>query len=330
MVLAGQLNEMAHIISEVAEEIYNVVDVGEQLEERIRKRLRKEGIISKNILVVERKEHRIEVYVTLKMERGNKVATKEIATLISEACRKDMIPSHEGAMAIGREYTTVFFEEDSAFRVLTGVARLPKEGEEASGDNYAFTKVGTGRVVISLSDGMGSGRRACKESETIIELTEQFLEAGFSGETVVQMINGAMVARSEEQAISSLDIADIDLYSGVCNFIKVGASTTFIKRDTKVEMLTSTSLPLGIFHQQDFDSIEKKLYDEDYIILVTDGVLDRVGTDQPEEVLCKIIEQLKRTSPREMASKILSKVMMMSNEDIKDDMSVLVAGIWKK
>ena len=330
VVLAGQLNEMAHIISEVAEEIYNVVDVGEQLEERIRKRLRKEGIISKNILVVERKEHRIEVYVTLKMERGNKVATKEIATLISEACRKDMIPSHEGAMAIGREYTTVFFEEDSAFRVLTGVARLPKEGEEASGDNYAFTKVGTGRVVISLSDGMGSGRRACKESETIIELTEQFLEAGFSGETVVQMINGAMVARSEEQAISSLDIADIDLYSGVCNFIKVGASTTFIKRDTKVEMLTSTSLPLGIFHQQDFDSIEKKLYDEDYIILVTDGVLDRVGTDQPEEVLCKIIEQLKRTSPREMASKILSKVMMMSNEDIKDDMSVLVAGIWKK
>ena len=330
VVLAGQLNEMAHIISEVAEEIYNVVDVGEKLEERICKWLRREGIISKNILVVERKEHRIEVYATLRMERGKKVATKEVAGLISEACKRNLVPSNEGALTIGHEFTTVFFEEDAAFRVLTGVARLPKQGEEVSGDNYAFTKVGAGRVVISLSDGMGSGRRACKESETIIELTEQFLEAGFSGETVVQMINGAMVARSEEQAISSLDIADIDLYSGVCNFIKVGASTTFIKRDTKVETLVSTSLPLGIFHQQDFDSIQKKLYDEDYIILVTDGVLDRVGSEQPEEVLCGIIEKMKRTSPREMSSKILSKVMAMSDQEVKDDMSVLVVGIWKK
>ncbi len=330
VVLAGQLNEMAHIISEVAEEIYNVVDVGEKLEERIRKRLRREGVISKNILVVEKKEHRIEVYVTLKMERRNKVAVKEIAELLSEVCRKNLVPSAEGAMTIGREYATVFFEEDAAFRVLTGVARLPKEGEEISGDNYAFTKVGPGRVVVSLSDGMGSGSRACKESETIIELTEQFLEAGFSGEAVVQMINGAMVARSEEQAISSLDIADIDLYSGVCKFIKVGASTTFIKRDTKVETLVSTSLPLGIFHRQDFDCIEKKLYDEDYIILVTDGVLDRVGGEQPEEALCRIIEKTKRTSPREMSSKILNKVMAMSHQEVKDDMSVLVAGIWKK
>lgn len=330
VVLAGQLNEMAHIISEVAEEIYNVVDVGEKLEEQIRRRLRREGILSKNILVVEKKEHRIEVYATLKMERGNKVATKEIAELISEACRKNLIPSQDGAVTIGHEYSTVFFEEDAAFRVLTGVARLPKEGEEVSGDNYAFTKVGPGRVVLSLSDGMGSGSRACRESETIIELTEQFLEAGFSGEAVVQMINGALVARSEEQAISSLDIADIDLYSGVCKFIKVGASTTFIKRDTKVETLVSTSLPLGIFHRQDFDCIEKKLYDEDYIVLVTDGVLDRVGGEQPEEVMCRIIEKTKRTSPREMSTKILNKVMNMSDKEIKDDMSVLVAGIWKK
>ena len=280
--------------------------------------------------MVEKKDHKLEVYATIRMERGHKVAAKEIGCMISEVCKKNLVPSQEGALAIGREYTTVYFEEDAAYRVLTGVARLPKEGEEISGDNYAFTKVGMGRVVLSLSDGMGSGKRACRESETIIELAEQFVEAGFSGETVVQMINGAIVARSEEQAISSLDIADIDLYSGVCNFIKVGASTTFIKRDCKVETLTSTSLPLGIFHKQDYDSIEKKLYDDDYIILVTDGVLDRVGTEHPELILGEMIEEMKRTSPREMASRILSKVTQMSNQEIKDDMSVLVAGIWKK
>lgn len=328
--LAGQLNEMAQIISEVAEEIYNVVDVGEKLEEKIRQKLRSEGILSKNILVVEKKEKRIEIYVTLKVERGHRIATKEIGGLVSEVCKRKMIPSHDSSPMIHKEYTTVFFEEDAEYKVLTGVARLTKDNEEISGDNYGFTKVGAGRMIVSLSDGMGSGERACKESQNIIELLEQFLEAGFSGEAAVQMINGSLVARSDEQVISSLDIGDIDLHNGVCNFIKIGASTTFIKRDSKVETLVSTSLPLGVFHKLDYDTVSKKLYDDDYIVMVTDDVMDRIASEQPEEVMCEIIRKMRNIGPREMAKKILSRVLSTSEGEVKDDMSVLVIGIWKK
>ena len=33
---------------------------------------------------------------------------------------------------------------------------------------------------MCLSDGMGSGMDACRESEIVVELLEQFLDSGFS------------------------------------------------------------------------------------------------------------------------------------------------------
>ena len=40
---------------------------------------------------------------------------------------------------------------------------------------------------------MGSGSAACKESEMVLDLVERFLEAGFSVETAIRMMNSAMV-----------------------------------------------------------------------------------------------------------------------------------------
>ena len=36
-----------------------------------------------------------------------------------------------------------------------------------------------GRQGVALSDGMGSGEKACRESTLVIELLEELLEAGF-------------------------------------------------------------------------------------------------------------------------------------------------------
>ena len=44
---------------------------------------------------------------------------------------------------------------------------------------------------MCLSDGMGSGMEACRESEEVVELLEQFLESGFSQETAAKMVNSA-------------------------------------------------------------------------------------------------------------------------------------------
>ena len=45
---------------------------------------------------------------------------------------------------------------------------------------------------MCLSDGMGSGMDACRESEIVVELLEQFLESGFTQEAAARMVNSAL------------------------------------------------------------------------------------------------------------------------------------------
>lgn len=41
-------------------------------------------------------------------------------------------------------------------------------------------------MILSISDGMGSGLAAYKESEAVIDLLEQFLGSGFDKETAIR------------------------------------------------------------------------------------------------------------------------------------------------
>ena len=122
----------------------------------------------------------------------------------------------------------------------------------------------------------------------------------------------------------------LNLYTGVCEFVKIGAATTFIKRDNWVETISSTTMPAGVFNQVDFDQKSKKLYDGDYIIMMTDGVLDCMEGEEKEKQMQEIIHNLKGNNPKEMSDQII-KAALAANEEIPiDDMTVLVAGIWKK
>lgn len=183
---------------------------------------------------------------------------------------------------------------------------------------------------MCLSDGMGSGMEACKESEVVVELLEQFMESGFSQETAAKMVNSALVLKGQDGMFSTLDICAVDLYTGICNFLKAGASATFIKRDHWVEAISSESLAAGLVQQLDFETASRKLYHGDYLIMMTDGVLDALPVEREEETMKEIIMDVHEETPKEMSRGILERVLGYSDYCAKDDMTVLVAGMWKK
>ena len=129
---------------------------------------------------------------------------------------------------------------------------------------------------------------------------------------------------------STVDLCSLDLYTGVCSFLKAGAATTFIRRDQWVETISSTSLAAGLVQQLDFDTSVKKLYDGDYLVMVTDGVLDALPLKQEEETMKEILLNIHSTSPREFGRAVLERVLSYCEYRAKDDMTVLVAGVWKK
>lgn len=60
----------------------------------------------------------------------------EISQLLSEICESPMAPVSGSRCIVNGEYHTVHFIEDVSYQVLYGVARLTREQEKVSGDNY--------------------------------------------------------------------------------------------------------------------------------------------------------------------------------------------------
>jgi stage II sporulation protein E len=129
---------------------------------------------------------------------------------------------------------------------------------------------------------------------------------------------------------STVDMCALDLYSGICSFLKAGASATFIRRDRWVESIESESLAAGLVQQMDFESVSRKLYHGDYLIMMTDGVLDALPLDREEDTMKEIILDVGEDTPKEMSRGILERVLGYCDFRARDDMTILVAGIWKK
>ena len=323
--VSQQLLEMAHIMGDTAEHVWEL-RTDERMEDVLRGRLRSMGLQVHAVLVYEEENRKKEVYLTLSTRRRKCVAVKDVASAISQILDKPMMPARDSRSFVSGERSTVLFLERTNFEVMYGVKKAVKGKEQISGDNFSVYTRKEGQLLASLSDGMGSGIKAYRESERVIDLLEQFLEAGFTKETAVRMINSALLIHSDAQTFSTIDMCSINLYSGVCEFLKVGASTTFIRREHQVDTISSTSLPAGVFHQLDLENVSRKLYDGDMVIMVTDGVLDALPAGQQEELMKQLILEYDSDSPQEVAEHILSCALEYEQRNPSDDMTVL----WKR
>lgn len=130
--------------------------------------------------------------------------------------------------------------------------------------------------------------------------------------------------------MSTLDLCSMDLYSGECHFVKVGSACSYIKRQHLVDRISSGNLPLGVFQRPDMEAVGRSLMDGDYIIMISDGVLDALSQGIGEDMLPEVIGSTNLENPGEMANAILNFSIHQCRGRIRDDMTVLVIGIWKK
>ena len=307
LAVAQQLMEVSRIMENVASDLYDLERCTPQFEEDLRKSLRKNHVILRQAWMMDKVKGRRQVFLTMRARSGQCISMTEIAQLLSKSCESSMVPVNGSRCIVNGEYHTVHFIEDVSYQVLYGAARLTREEEKISGDNYVCRQEDGGRFVMCLSDGMGSGMEACKESETVVELLEQFMESGFSQETAAKMVNSALVLKGQDGMFSTVDICAVDLYTGICNFLKAGAASTFIKRDHWVESITSESLAAGLVQQIDFETASRKLYHGDYLIMMTDGVLDALPDQKEEETMKEIIMDVHEESPKDFGRGILER-----------------------
>ena len=323
-----QLDAFAHMIQHATKELDASIFSDEHLEKKLKNCFTKQGLKLLSTVFLVTKEGRYEIHVTAKVVRGSCIETKTVCDMVSACVGRQMELAFDEKIALGQEYTTLVCVESTRFYTLQGVAKISKGCEKISGDNFSMIEMQGGKRSMILSDGMGAGEGACLESTRVVEMLEELLEAGFPKETALQMLNTALVMGREDIRFSTIDMSVFDLYAGKCEIVKAGASMTFIKRQSEVEIIKSTSLPIGVVPRLETENQEIQLASGDLVIMVTDGVLDALPIGEQEIVLTKIIEGTQKANLKELAHHILEQVLACSGEIPMDDMTVLVAGIW--
>ncbi len=329
-VIAQQLDAMAFIMQDCANEAKLLDAEEKRLLAEIRYRAKECGIVAQEAHLYRKNDGHIQAVLKVRSRWGNCVAVKDLTKAVVGAVGLPMMPHKDARTFVGKDTSEIIYEEKPSFQAVHGVARLTKDGATISGDNFSFLEKEDGELVLCLSDGMGFGARACKESELVLDLLERFIEAGFTKETAIKMLNSAMVIHGDDEQYSTVDIASVNLYTGETEFYKIGASATFIRhKDGGVECLLSTSLPVGVSYEIEIEQATKQLSDGDFLVMITDGVLEYLHTDRPEETLEDMIAGIKTNHPGLLAKQLLDQVMVCTGGQIRDDMTVLAAAVWE-
>ena len=177
--VAEQLQEVARTIRKISSDVSAVCILPDEEEERMRKYMHKQRILVKQIWFLDRQDEKKRISLTMRTRGGQCMTMKEVAKHLSHVCGCRMVPSQDSKAVLNSEWRTVLFCEDVNYKVLYGVARVTKERETISGDNYACAATDE-QFTMCLSDGMGSGMEASKESETVVELLQR--DSGTNGE----------------------------------------------------------------------------------------------------------------------------------------------------
>lgn len=328
-VFAGQLQEMSRMLFHIAGKERKVEKISEKKYRQLVREMKSEGILIGDLFYIRAEDGHREYSIQMRTTKMVSISSEDVAGLLSVLLDMRLVPHRNCVYFLSQEWNTCLFQEEPSYHVLTGTAKAIKQSETVSGDCFEIFEYGEGTVAVLLSDGMGAGESALKSSSTAIDLMQRFLEAGFSVDAAMRLINGVLLTGGIGQRTSTMDCCNIDLYQGTCHFYKVGAAPSFLKRNNLVEQISSRNLPLGIVEKPESESAVRYLEDGDYIILLSDGVVDALNQGVGEAALPEIISRFQTKNPSELANDILGCALGQCRGEVRDDMTVLVTGFWE-
>ena len=316
-IAAEQFSGMVELLYELSGEVASIKSIDSKNSNIIKNILKSKNIIFKGIFCFldEFQRLTVDIYVDVLMDKDK---LEKLTLIISRAIGKDMeFPTVTKAF---QNYKISFFES-AVLGVDFAAVQATADGGEYCGDTYDYFMDGRGFAHIILSDGMGSGKRASLDSLMTCSTLRKFIEAGFGFNSALKLLNLSFAIKSKEESLATVDTCTIDLYTGQTNFLKAGATTSYIFSKGCVTQLNSKSLPIGIIQGIGFDSENVTLFKGDIIVMLSDGVIC------DPEWISKTLQSLYAKNAKDIASELLKMAKTFEDKDHLDDITVLVAKI---
>ena len=217
--------------------------------------------------------------------------------------------------------------EAEPLTVSVGVASLKKSGETVSGDRGTYFKTEQGMLCILLSDGMGSGENAARESVAAVRVLERFLRTGVEPALAMRILNSVMLIKNEDSwGFATVDLLCIDLFSGNAAFYKYGAAPSYVKTGRQIRRVRSESLAAGLTAGADSqpDVVKMRLHPGSLALIASDGVI----AESNDQWIRSLLAQESDRDMKALARNMLQTALKQYGSS--DDMTVLAVRVDKR
>ena len=318
--LKRQYSDIAAVFEDISTDISNNARFDEYAEAELRDELTRRGILC-DAAVYRDSENHINIHICGRDLSSVVKNRDEFLPLFSKICN---VRFGEPKYSPSKELDDIIIREQPRLCATFGAATKSRTASEQNGDSGSLFYPSNGHLSLLLSDGMGSGKLAAKESAGNIKLLSDLLRSGLSPKDALSTLQSALILRSEiTGSFATLDLLSANLFTGEAKIYKLGGAPTYIKREKTVRRICSSSLPAGVTlgEKREPDVTPLALKSGDYIIMTSDGIAE--GSDDVK--LLEFLSDATPSSPKALADELLA--FSLAHYKKNDDMTVAVVFI---
>ena len=304
-------------LNELAFELSGSSPRDKKQEKKLTEFLLKRGIKTFGVSVCGEAEETISLIVKDSVDNSFIItALNEFSSIGTEICSEQKIQN-------GLKFLEV--KRSTALQAAFGVSAVTKFNSPFSGDVHSLLKLGGGKFLVALSDGMGSGETALSTSSASIGLIEGMLKAGLKPNVVLPIVN-EIVSVSTEDNFSAIDIGVVDLNEKTFDFIKIGAPYGFILSAEGIRFIEGSSLPIGILNEIKLTTAHAGANSGDIRVMNSDGVTDAFGSSTD---FVEFLKSAPTRNPQALADTVLKEALSRTGGVANDDMTCLCVRLFE-
>lgn len=314
-VVAGQFAGLSTILKDMSGEFDNYITYDTESSQRVEEFLKCSGLVPMECSCVLDKNGRMSVEIQLAQNYKDKLRKSVLTHEISKCCgRKFDSPC---ITELGNRIR-IALNEMPYFDVEIGSSQHICNNGKLCGDSLNYFNNSFGSMVALISDGMGTGGRAAVDGNMAVSIMTKLCKAGLSYDCALQVVNSALMVKSEDESLATLDVVDINLFTGKVTLMKAGAPLTYIKKNGHIIKKQGESLPAGILNNIKFSKESMGLSSGDWIVMISDGAVHK-----DDQWLDSLIKTWNQASASELAQKIVQESANRRTDGHDDDITAI-------
>lgn len=314
-VTGEQFSTTSGLLRDIAAEFLDYQHIDEEASERI-----EEIFVHNNIYPVEvccriDKFGRMTVEAEIPKSKQGKINRSYFTREVGKACGRNFA---QPCISVTDDTCRLVMCQKPNMDVNFGYYQHSAGDSKYCGDSVTGFYDGQGHYIAIISDGMGTGGKAAVDGIMTSSMAETLLKSGLGYDTSLKLINSALMTKSGDETLATLDISSVDLFTGHAEFRKAGAVGTFIRRGNRVDYVEQVSLPVGIMSDIHFSSFDENLRENDLVVMVSDGVTAS-GVDRIKE----LISGFEEDDPEYLSRLIVAEAVKHRTDGHDDDVTAL-------